>query len=1086
MGLATRSALIAILALLAASAGWAGTAYDYVWSGPTNGGTWDGQNWNQGLSTGPACSYIPIPSATVYIGSGNSVTVGNVCAAAGNLTLAAGAQLVIPGMQPNGVPQFWATSSVNNAGDIQVGTTTSGAGSLLTGASTGYSNFQGATFDGGGTVTLTNGSTITVAPYGIDTNHVVLTNQTIRGDGLISETNLDIQGPSKIDANHNGLTLLMNSQNGNGVVTNNGVMQASNGGILQLGASHWTGGPIHITQGAGGVIQALDGSTVMLGYVVNDPNYNYDVPGSITGGTLATSGSGHIDVREDFLLNGVANAGKINVLYGGISTTNGVQLANTINNTGTINLIGGGINVVSGGAALTGGGTVNMGGNAINGYNGNDPNGTLTNVNNLIQGAGSISAIVLNNQSLIDSNSSGQTLSIVSSTINNAGGTLQASNGGMLQIGGGSPAYVNGGTIQALDGSSVLLGYTNPGEHGSAGTITGSTLKTAGSGLIQASNYMVLDGITNQTNLNVVAVPGVQGNVAVLRNTINNTGTITMAGGNIQIDGAAALAGSGTVNLNGGSISQGSLTNVNNTIQGAGSFSSFGTLNNAGLIDSNQSGGTISVAGAAVTNSGTMRATNGGTLVFNGGSYTGAAGTVQAGAGSTLTFQSATIGGTTAFSGPVTAYNSTLQNLNMSGNLVTRTSTAIGGTFTNAGQLDVYNDVTLGYSASAPLTFNGPGTTWFHGGLRASGDSEDPTHPAVTNNSTLRGSFTLDLGYGNFINNGTLYAASGDTIFVTGGYGSWGNAYSTNNGTYRVDAGGTMAIGELTNHDGATRTLTGGTYSVAGTLKLADDWAPASIVNNAANIIMDGPSASMLAWFKYTGETSDALSGFNNNLAAGSFTLMNGANFTAGGSFSNAGTVNIGPGSTFQVGPTGYLGTYTQTAGSTKLNGTLIAGTVNIAGGTLSGAGTLNSGLLVSGTLSPGNSPGTIIVNGNYTQTGTLEMQVAMDSADLVEVNGNVALGGILDINPYGTWSGSVDQDFLILAWTGSKSGNFDQIFLPNLAGYNFSMDWEANGLYLDVTGNGPTSGTPEPTTAAFLLIGSIMLLGSYKLRRKR
>ncbi len=1086
MGLAKRSALIAILALLAASAGWAGTAYDYIWSGPANGGTWDGLNWNQGLSTGPACSNIPIPTATVYIGSGNSVTVGNGCAAAGGLTMAQGAQLVILARQPSGVPQFWATSTVDNAGDIQVGTATTGAGSLLTGASTGYSNYQGATFDGGGTVTLTNGSTITVAPYGIDTNHVVLVNQTIRGDGLIAETNLDIQGPSMIDANHNGLTLLMNSQGGNGVVTNNGTMQASNGGILQLGGSHWTGGPIHITQGSGGVIQALDGSTVMLGYIVNDPNYNYDVPGSITGGTLATSGSGHMDVRENFLLDGVTNAGTLSVLYGGISTTNGVQLANTINNTGTINLIGAGINVRTGGATLTGGGTVNMGGNAISGYNGNDPNGTLTNVNNLIQGPGSISSIVLNNQSLIDSNASGQTLSVVGSTVNNAGGTLQASNAGMLQIGGGSPAYVNGGTIQALDGSTVLLGYTNPGDHGSAGTITGSTLKTAGSGLIQASNYVVLDGITNQTNLNVVAVPGVQGNVAVLRNTINNTGTITLAGGNIEISGAAALTGSGTVNLNGGSISQGALTNVNNTIQGAGSFSSLGTLNNAGLIDSNQSGGTISVAGAAVTSSGTMRATNGGTLLFNGGSYTGAAGTVQADAASSVSFQSATIGGTTAFSGPVTAYNSTLQNLNMSGNLVTRQATVIGGTFTNAGQLDVYNGVTLAYSAGAPLTFNGPGTTWFHGGLNASGDSEDPTHPPVTNNSTLRGSFTLDLGYGNFVNNGTLYAASGDSILVTGGYGSWGNAYSTNNGTYRVDAGGTMAIGQLTNHDGATQTLTGGTYSVAGTLKLADDWAPATIVNNAANIIMDGPSASMLAWFKLTGETSDALAGFNNNLAAGSFTLMNGANFTSGGSFANAGAIDIGAGSTFQIGPTESLGTYTQTAGSTKLNGTLIAGTLNIAGGTLSGAGTLNAGLIVSGTLSPGNSPGTIIVNGNYTQTGTLNIEAAMDMADLVQVNGNVSLGGILDIDPYGAWSGAVDKDFLILAWTGSKSGDFDQIFLPTLAGYNFSMDWEANGLYLDVKGNGPTSGTPEPTTAAFLLIGATLLVGGYKLRRNR
>jgi hypothetical protein len=170
------------------------------------------------------------------------------------------------------------------------------------------------------------------------------------------------------------------------------------------------------------------------------------------------------------------------------------------------------------------------------------------------------------------------------------------------------------------------------------------------------------------------------------------------------------------------------------------------------------------------------------------------------------------------------------------------------------------------------------------------------------------------------------------------------------------------------------------------------------------------------------------------------------------------------------------------------VNGTLTAGTLNIAGGTLSGAGTLNAGLLVSGTLSPGNSPGTITVNGNYTQTGTLNIEAAMGLADEVIVNGDVTLGGILDVTPYGTWTGSVDKDFLILSWSGSKSGAFDQIFLPGLNGawdgYQFSTDWEANGLYLDVTGNGPTSGTPEPAT--FLLIGAALLLGGYKLRRSR
>ncbi len=120
MGFATRCALIAVLALLTVSVGLGGT-YDYSWSGPTSGGSWQGANWNGGLATGPLCTTPDIQSASVYIGTGNAVTVGGHCGAAGNLTLAAGAQLLIPAYSPaTGGPVFQATSVVQNSGDIQL------------------------------------------------------------------------------------------------------------------------------------------------------------------------------------------------------------------------------------------------------------------------------------------------------------------------------------------------------------------------------------------------------------------------------------------------------------------------------------------------------------------------------------------------------------------------------------------------------------------------------------------------------------------------------------------------------------------------------------------------------------------------------------------------------------------------------------------------------------------------------------------------------------------------------------------------------------------------------------------------------
>src|SRR5208283_3591611 len=128
--------------------------------------------------------------------------------------------------------------------------------------------------------------------------------------------------------------LVMNSTNLlTSVVTNNGTMQASNGGILQLGSGHWSGGPIWITQGNGGVIQALDGSTVMLGYDSTD--YCNSTCSSITGGTLTTAGSGQIDVRDGFTLDNVTNAGNLYVRNDtGVTTPQvGLVIADTINNT---------------------------------------------------------------------------------------------------------------------------------------------------------------------------------------------------------------------------------------------------------------------------------------------------------------------------------------------------------------------------------------------------------------------------------------------------------------------------------------------------------------------------------------------------------------------------------------------------------------------------------------------------------------------------------------------------------------------------------------------------------------------------------
>jgi hypothetical protein len=879
---------------------------------------------------------------------------------------------------------------------------------------------------------------------------------------------IDNQG-RLIDAN--GTTLVYA---GFTIVNNAGILQASNGGMLQLGGGHWSGGPTYVN---GGTIQALTGSMVRLGYT--NPG-DYDGAGTISGSTLNTFGTGRILAGTGMVLNNITNTGNLSAVNtpGIAGGGDYIVLAGTINNTGTITMAGANIQLydgahqaVPGAASLTGGGTLNMGGYSFSGNTANGASGTLTNVDNHIQGAGSFGAIIIANQSagVIDANTAGQTLSITGSTINNSG-ILQASNGGTLQLGGGhwsgGPTYVNGGTIQALDGSTVRLGYTNPGDYDSSGTVTGSTLNTAGSGVILASTGEVLDGITNHGNLQIVKTPGIGVNNVVLNNTINNTGTITMAGGYVSItgsSGSATLTGGGTVNLGGSGTGfvYGTLTNADNHIQGAGGFSQM-TLNNqsAGVIDANTSGQTMSLVGMTVNNSGTLQASNGGTLQIGGGHWSGgptniSGGTIQALDGSTVLL-GYTNGGD--YDRPGTITGSTLKT--SGSGVVLATENALLNGITNAGNLNVVNipGVSGGQNV-AVLTgaINNSGTiTLVSGYLNISGSA------------SLTGGGTVNLG-GYYINGDPLTNIN-NTIQGSG----YVSAQLTNQGTVRAGAGETLSIGNLTNYSGGT--LTGGTYDAVGTIGIAGP-----IANNAATIILDGTSSSIVY-----GGTDALASTFADDQAAGTFELLHGRNFTTAGAFSNQGVIDVGAGSTLTIG-----GAFTNT-GTLDINGTLVAQSTAIGvGQSLSGSGTIDGNVTVYGETDPGNSPGTLTVDGTYTQEAGSFFNIQLGGVqpgqfDQLDVNGAVFLSGTLDIALWGGFVPGNGNTFDILNWTGARTGSFDAIAYPTLsAGYSFLPLWAANNLTLEVQyqGNG---GSPSPEPATCLLIGAGLLAGSYHWRRRR
>jgi hypothetical protein len=194
----------------------------------------------------------------------------------------------------------------------------------------------------------------------------------------------------------------------------------------------------------------------------------------------------------------------------------------------------------------------------------------------------------------------------------------------------------------------------------------------------------------------------------------------------------------------------------------------------------------------------------------------------------------------------------------------------------------------------------------------------------------------------------------------------------------------------------------------------------------------------------------------------------------AGGSFSV-----VSPGTTYsqipwEVGGKNYVG-------STVVNGKLIAPTIDIRVGTLSGSGTIYGNVLLDGTLSPGDSPGTLTIVGDYTQEsqGVLEMEIASATAggwDVLNVQGNVTLDNLLEISLLG-YTGQLGDAFPILMWTGSltlESGF--QLSAPSLGnGLHFHALWGSTLLTMQVLADesGPV---PEPSAFQMLLIGLAIL----------
>jgi hypothetical protein len=869
----------------------------YTLSGSANSITTTG---NVALASGAALSIDDMNVGGTFTDSGSA-------AFAGVLTINSGGQLTLSngsltgGINGSGVFES-ASGTTDTLGNITIYqgttfTTTSGATTDISGSAIvnkgtfvidGTSSnaivnlLTNVTLSGGGAVTLkTKSGTAFLRGGGF-----TLTNNdnTIQGAGNIGDNAaLAIVNKGTIDANASGQNL--NVGQGGGGVTNTGTLEATGGGMLQLFSKVTNTGGAITASGTGSVVN-VDSTTIV-------------------GGTLNTASGGLMQTVGSSDLNGVTISSGSTYTTGNGATT---QLDSSLVNDGTFLIDGSSGNAIvniGSNTTLSGGGAVTMKSNTGTAFL-RGSGVTLTNTNDTIQGAGTIgdnAALALVNQGTINANASGQNLNVNQGggVVTNTG-TLEATNSGTLNLIG---AITNTGGAITANGGTVNIDNA---------TITGGTLKATGSNVMQTVGSSDLVGVTISTGSTYDTANGA---TTRLDSSLTNQGTFLIDGsaGNaiVNLGSNVTLSGGGVVTMKsntGTAFLRGvgfTLTNSNNTIQGAGTIGDNGALTivNKATIDANASSQNLNLnaGGGSVTNTGTLEATGGGVLNISGtvtnqtgGAVTANGGTVNvigkisggtlntlnggvtesSGGGTNLTGVTISLGSTyTAGPGATTVLN---------GAIVDDGTFAINGATGNA-IVNLGSNVTLSGGGAITMASGSGGTAFLRGGgfkltntndsIEGAGAIGDNAALTIVNQATIDANasgqnLNLNAGGGSVTNTGTLEATGGGVLNISGTVtNKTGGAVTANGGTVNVI--GTISGGTLNTLNGGVMESSGGATNLTGvTISLGSTYTagPGTTTQLNGSIVDDGT-------FAINGATGNAIVNLGSNV-----TLSGGSNVT--------------------------------------------------------------------------------------------------------------------------------------------------------------------------------------------------------------
>jgi hypothetical protein len=869
----------------------------------------------------------------------------------GNLDLASGTgiELVTGGLVLNGGVSINNNSVLSFVGDQ----TLSGNGTIVLGSSGGSNralSMQGNTV-------LTVGSNIVVRGENGTLGQVYAAGgtQSIINNGRISA---DVSGGKISLAPANG-------------TTNNGVLEAQNGGTLELNSN--------VIGNAGSSIAAGAGSTVLQN-------------GVALSGVINTSGNGTFraaNSNSNFFngvtLNGnldLATATGIERVTGGLALNGGISINNnsvlsfagdqTVSGNGTIVL--GNTGASNRALSLEGNTALTIGSNIVV----RGENGTLGQV----YAAGGTQSIINNGRISADVSGGKISLAPANGTTNN--GVLEAQNGGTLEL--NSNVIGNAGSsIAAGAGSTVLQN----------GVALSGVINTSGNGTFRAanSNSNFFNGVTLNGNLDLATATGIErvtGGLALNGGiSINNNSVLSFAGDQ-------TVSGNGTIVLGNTGASNRALSMQGDTTLTIGSGISVmgnnGTLGQAYLAGGNQvivnngsilasvGGGTVALAPTLTQNAALLGATNGGTLRLDSNVTQTGAGQINAAVGSAVLQNGITITGgviNTAGTGRLVVANNNsniLSGVTLAGVIDMASATGIervsNGLTLNGGTIDVNNNSVLSFIGDQTLGGTGSivlgGTGASNRALSMQGDTVLTIGAGVSVrgiNGTL-GQAYLAGGTQNVVNGGSIVSDGGGTITVT-------PTSMINNGLMRAQSG-TLTVQSPLSGTGTLQVDATGTMNLANGAK-----TQGTLAMGAAGAALNLGTGNLTINTDYTNTAAGTGNSFNRRAGvAGTGQIVAGANAAqaiTGAGVTNGNTANatltignVRVGATtfdYQVANTGNTGPALRGAIQTNVNG------ANLTDARLSGTGVTASNY---NTGAPGSNSGNLGVTFTAANAGAL------------------------------------------------------------------------------------------------------------------